>query len=281
MKKTIGFIDYYIGEWHANHYPQWVKDANEKLGTDYEVKYVWAEEDVSPVNGITTDQWCEKMGTEKCESIAELCEKSDVIMILAPTNPEKHLQYAKEALKCGKRTYIDKTFAPDLETAEEIFRVAKEYNAPFFSTSALRYADELEGFSGAKDIILTGGGSNFNEYAIHTVEMAVVLLKSPVEKVKVEALGDQRICRLVAKSGTEAAILYSAPFGFAVSGKTNEGKYVRCDITSKFFVNLIAEVIRFYESGNLPFDSQETLEAMRVRDALLKGEKSMGEWIEA
>ena len=26
--KTVGFIDYYLDEYHANNYPQWLKDAS-------------------------------------------------------------------------------------------------------------------------------------------------------------------------------------------------------------------------------------------------------------
>ena len=111
--KTIGFVDYYISEWHANNYPAWIKEAAEKLGVDYAVSYAWAEEYVSPVDKRNTDEWCRDFGVERCESIAELCEKSDFIIVLAPSNPEKHLAYASEVLKYGKRTYVDKTFAPD------------------------------------------------------------------------------------------------------------------------------------------------------------------------
>ena len=78
--KKIGFVDYYISEWHANNYPAWMQEANEKLGLDYQVAYAWAEEDISPVDGVSTDQWCEKTGVERCQTIAELCEKSDVIV---------------------------------------------------------------------------------------------------------------------------------------------------------------------------------------------------------
>ena len=28
----VGFIDYYLDEWHANNYPAWIKAAAEKLG---------------------------------------------------------------------------------------------------------------------------------------------------------------------------------------------------------------------------------------------------------
>ena len=109
MSKSIGFVDYYISEWHANNYPGWIKEASKVVGEDFEVKYAWAEKDVSLFDGVRTDEWCEKYGVERCATIAELCEKSDFICILAPSDPEKHLEYAREALKFGKYSYWDKS----------------------------------------------------------------------------------------------------------------------------------------------------------------------------
>ena len=54
--KTIGFVDYYISEWHANNYPIWFKEIAEKSGKDFVVKYAWAEQYVSPVDGRNTDE---------------------------------------------------------------------------------------------------------------------------------------------------------------------------------------------------------------------------------
>ena len=85
--KKIGFVDLYISEWHANNYPAWIKDAAEKLALPYEVAYAYAEQEVSPVDGRTTDEWCEAFGVKKCESIDELCEKSDVIIVSLPPIP--------------------------------------------------------------------------------------------------------------------------------------------------------------------------------------------------
>lgn len=277
--KRIGFIDYYISEWHANNYPAWIMDANKKLGFEYEVAFAWAEQDISPVDGVSTDEWCKKMGVTRCQTIAELCEKSDVILILAPSNPEKHLQYAREALPFGKRTYIDKTFAPDFETAEEIFKIAQENGTPFFSTSALRYAEELKELTGAKNLMFAGGGSNFEEYIIHTVEMAVVLLQDPAQQVKVESIGRQRICRMITENGAQAAILFAPPIGFSVTAENEKGESVHKEITSEFFLSLIVHILRFFEDGRLPFDAKQTLEVMRLRSGLLNAEKSDGQWI--
>ena len=111
--KKIGFIDCFLSNWHANNYPAWIRESCQERGLEYEVAYAWAEVEVSPRDNKTTDQWCAENNVTRCATIEEVCEKSDVLFILAPTNPEKHLEYAKIALKYGKRTYIDKTFAPN------------------------------------------------------------------------------------------------------------------------------------------------------------------------
>ena len=113
--KKIGFVDYYISEWHANNYPIWIKEECEKAGLDYAVAYAWAERDDSSFDGRNTDGWCKDFGAERCGSIDELCEKSDVVLVLAPSNPETHLRFAEKVLPYKKRTYIDKTFAPDYD----------------------------------------------------------------------------------------------------------------------------------------------------------------------
>jgi len=277
--KRIGFVDYYISEWHADNYPAWFEEANQKLGLDYKLSYAWAEADASPVNGETTDAWCARMGVERCQTIAELCEKSDVIVVLAPSNPEKHLQYAEAVLPYGKRTYIDKTFAPDLETAQKIFAIAAEHHTPFFSSSALRYADELKNFAGSNNIILTGTGRSLEEYGIHLVEMAVALLKDPAKGVMVERLGEQRICHIVSEKGSKAAIVYSPAMGYSVTAEKADGTLVHREITSAFFLNLIADMLNFFETGRASFDPEETLEVMRLRDGILKCDRTPGTWI--
>lgn len=277
--KTIGFVDLYIGEWHADNYPAWIGAANEKLGTDYRVGYVWAEQDVSPVTGETTDAWCRRMDAQRCDSLAELCEKSDVIMILAPSDPEKHLAYAEVVLPFGKRTYIDKTFAPDLATAKQIFRIAKAHGTPFFSTSALRFADELERFRGTEGLSVTAGGSDFEEYLIHPVEMAVKLLADPAEQAKVEVCGEKRVCHIITRQGKTAAITFSPALGYTVSGTDAAGERICAEVTSDYFAHLLTEILRFYESGELPFDPAQTLEVMRLRTLLLRAQKTPGVWV--
>ena len=130
--KKIGFVDYFIDEWHANNYPAWIEEASAKLGVDYKLSFAWAKID-EPRGVLTTDAWCEKFSAIHSASVKELCENSDCIVILAPSNPEEHLDLVKQTFPHarGKRVYIDKTFAPDLKTALEIFRLAEEYEKKY------------------------------------------------------------------------------------------------------------------------------------------------------
>mgnify|MGYP001851382533 FL=1 len=41
----------------------------------------------------------------------------------------------------------------------------------------------------------------------------------------------------------------------------------------------MADILRFYETGEVSFPQEQTFEAMRVRDAILKAAGREGEWI--
>lgn len=263
--KTIGFIDYYISEWHANNYPAWIASASERLGFDFKVAYAWAELNTSPLDNVTTDEWCAKIGAERCDSIAELCEKSDYVIILAPSDPEKHLAYAREALGCGKRTYIDKTFAPNYAEAAEIFRLGDEGGTEFFSTSALRYATELGQIDSPTSVVTTGGGSNLPEYIIHQVEMVVKKLGIGADSVVLNMEGDEAVCSIEYSDERSATMKYSRTNRFSISADGGETIAIRSD----FFAALIEDILRFFMGAPLPFERAETLEVMKIREAVI------------
>ena len=268
--KTIGFIDYYISEWHANHYPEWIREISEKTGREYTVKYAWAEMDVSPVDGRSTEEWCEAFQVELCESLKELCEKSDAIVILAPTNPETHLGYAEVALRYGKPTYIDKTFAPDLQTAQEIFALAKKYRTPVFSSSALRYATELGAIpKNAEKLTITAGGSNLAEYLVHPLEMAVKLMGVGSEWVHVDLEKNGARISIGYGEKREVKIHYAPENGYSISLEKKGAASLVTPVKSAFFNGLMEDMLRFFDEKKPSFSAEETLEVMRLRDAIL------------
>ena len=266
--KKIGFIDYFLNEWHADNYPKWIKAASEELGYDFQVAYAWAQEYVSPVDGKNTDQWCEEKGITRCQTVEELCEKSDYIVILAPSNPEKHLEYAKKVLPFGKPTYIDKTFAPNLSEAKEIFALSEKYNAPIFSTSALRYGDEIKDVS-AKSIITTGGGSNLPEYIIHQAEMVIKTLDAEPVSATAENLDGKYIISAEFEGGKKATMIYANPLPFTVCITKEDGGEFYSEMKSPFFKGLIADILNFFETGKPSFCPCQTLRVMALRDMAL------------
>lgn len=273
--KSIGFIDLYISEWHANNYPAWIKE----ITSDYEVKYIWAEEEISRVDGVTTDEWCEKYGTEKCGSIEELCEKSDAIIILAPSNPEKHLEYAKRVLPFKKPTYIDKPFAESKKAAKEIFDIANKFGTPFFSSSALRYAEELSSKAKCLSVATQGGGSNLPEYIIHQAEMVVKKMGVGAVKIKGEKLCDSQFTFTVGYAdGRMAGMHFAVGAAFTVTMTDEKGTECK-KIESAFFKFLIKDIIAFFNIKKPSFDINETLEANRLMTGAIKAANKPDKWI--
>lgn len=258
--KRIGFVDYFLSEWHAENYPAWIREAAENMNEAVDVCYAWAECDRAP-DGVTTDQWCAKHNIEKCTSLHELCEKSDYIVILAPDHAHKHIEYAKTVFPYGKRTYIDKTFAANLKEAKEIFALAEKYRCPITSTSALRYASETEGLQGATSVVTTGCGFSFDTYAVHQMEMIVKILGTDVREVSAVLSGRNNCLRIFFGEGKSALFCQSvgaaAPFTISADkgGETAEFRKVESD----YFRRFIAEMLEFFLHGKKMAEKAETL----------------------
>ena len=174
----LAFIDYYLDEWHANNYPQLIREAS---GGEMEVVLAYGMID-SPIGGRTTEQWCRDMGIPRAMTIEEAVDAADGIIVLSPDNCEMHEELSQLPLRSGKPTYIDKTFAPDYATAKRIFDLAEAHGTPCYSTSALRYADEYRDLPEA-DAVATWGPNGFETYAIHQLEPIMMLIKAQPKKV--------------------------------------------------------------------------------------------------
>ena len=267
--KKIGIIDFYIDEWHSNTYLGLFERASAELGVDYKVAYAWAELDRFE-NRRTTEQWCKENQIEQCKTIEELCEKSDNILILAPANPEKHLEYARVALRYGKSTYIDKTFTENLDSAKRIYEIANEYGTKIFSTSALRYAKELSELENVQSLVVCGGGRSLEEYIVHQLEMTVKLMGCQARSVRVYDREAQTTA-VVDFGGKYATLNYSRSGRFIVDalvcGEQNS-RYLPI-VDGEYFYVLIRTILEFFVSESVPFNSAETMAVIALRDAIL------------
>ena len=80
-------------------------------------------------------------GVEITSSIADLLEKVDCVL-LETNDGRLHLEQAVEVFKSGKICYIDKPVGATLGDAIAIYEMAEKYNAPVFSSSALRFTPQ-------------------------------------------------------------------------------------------------------------------------------------------
>lgn len=264
--KTIGIIDYYVSEWHAYKYTSILENACKTVGEDFKFAYAYGTLELSPYDNKTTAEWCSEHGVTCCNSIDEVCEKSDYLMILAPSNPETHLELARATLKHGKRTYIDKTFAPDYATAKEIYDIADSYGAKIFSSSALRYAAELDGLCAKKSIAVEGGGSNLPEYIIHQAEMLIKLTGCEHSAISAVRDGEKYVISVDFPTSVSATMTYAPSLSYAAS--VDGGEMVA--MKSSFFDALIADVLRFYLTGEPSFKREETLAVAKLREDAIK-----------
>ena len=181
-----------------------------------------------------------------------------------------HLGYAEVALKYGKNTYIDKTFTPDYESAKKIFDIAKKYGTRFFSTSALRFADELTPYAEkAKSVSITGGGSNPEEYIVHQIEMLVKLVGLGADGVVAKKTEKGYDATVSYPDGRIGKLSYAPEYPFVAEIAT-ESEECTININSPFLDNLLADILRFLGSGEYSFDTAQTLEVMKIREDFVK-----------
>src|SRR5262249_1417760 len=116
---------------HANVYLDLLRGDLRDRG--FEVAGVWA------TDSAAAHAWSRAKSVPHFDDPRQLDEVVDAYMILAPSNPESHLGLCETFFPFGKPTYVDKTFAPDVQTAHRLFALADAHPVPIQTSSALRY----------------------------------------------------------------------------------------------------------------------------------------------
>ncbi len=89
-----------------------------------------------------TNQLRDTYGVEIVDTIEELCQKVDGIL-LESVDGRPHLKQAIPVIKARKPMFVDKPMAGNLADVIEIFRLAKQNNVPCWSSSSLRYSPAI------------------------------------------------------------------------------------------------------------------------------------------
>ncbi len=276
--KKIGFIDYYLNEWHADNYPKWLKTLSEG---EYEVAYAYGEIDCPFDGSLTNAQWCEKQGVELVSDIHELVEKSDCLVVLAPDNCEKHLALALPAVASGKPVYVDKTFANSKAEAEEIFATAQKSGSPCFSASAFRCSQKL-GAVKTEDIngVVAFGHLEPVNYLVHQIEPIVALMGRDVVSVMYTGCEARPAWQLRFADGRSASInmMQNEWKHYFVINHQDKNETIALD--DDVFTNLMKAILEMFQTGKEFVAKEDTIAIMAIREKCLQAMDKPFEWLD-
>ncbi|MDP1813060.1 MAG: Gfo/Idh/MocA family oxidoreductase [Leadbetterella sp.] len=226
------------------------------------------------------------MGVEIVNSIAELLEKVDVVL-LETNDGRRHLEQALQVFKSGKRTFIDKPIAASLKDAKAIFKAAEMSNVPIFSSSSLRFAKGMaeikNGSLGKVKGADTYSPMKFEKthpdlfwYGIHGVEMLFTVMGTGCKSVQRTIDENQEVFIAKWKDGRIGT------FRGIKNGKQDYGGTAYGDkgISTLGPYNgydpLLIEIINFFETGISPVNKVETLEICAFMEAADLSKKRNG-----
>lgn len=230
------------------------------------------------IPGYTED--VKKLGVEIVNSISELLEKVDFIL-LETNDGRLHLEQAVQVMKSGKRLFIDKPVAASLVHAIAIFKLSEKYKVPLFSSSSLRY------IPGAKEIAEGSigrvlGADTYSPatlekthpdlfwYGIHGVETLFTVMGTGCKTVRrtftentdfVVGLWDDK--RIGTFRGIRSGKSDYGGIVFGEKGITVLGKY-------SGYNGLLVEIVNFFNTGIPPVKPEETIEIFAFMDAAEK-----------
>jgi predicted dehydrogenase len=274
---------------HVIAFTRYINDPKNKTGCRVVAGYPGGSPDF-PASANRVDKFTEelrdKFGLEIVDSIEELCDKVDGIL-LESVDGRPHLEQARIAMESGKPLFVDKPVADDLADVIELFRLAKEKNVPCWSSSAMRFG---EGVADARNNEKLGqivscdvfGSSSWAEqhpslylYGIHAVEPLFTVMGTGCESVRRIKTDEVDLVVGVWKGSRIGT------FRDLRGGKTDfqtiiYGKNSMVTCKSSGYAPLLVEIVKFFKTGKPPVSPQETIEIYAFMSAADESEAQGG-----
>jgi hypothetical protein len=228
------------------------------------------------------------MGVEICDSIPQLCEKVDLVLVLS-IDGRPHVEQALPVFKAGKPLFVDKPVAASLAEVVRLFDLAEQYQVPCFSNSSLRYSPGIAAarndpkFGGvlgcdaySSNVSILPGHPDLFYYGIHGCEILFTIMGP----------GCQTVTRVMSETADLAAGVWEdgrlgtfrgilkgrAGFGATVFGQ----ECVRPAGEFEGYEPLLVEIARFFRTGRAPISVEETLEIYAFLEAADESKRQGG-----
>ena len=265
--------------WHARSFSEMLNGYDEDLAREHNFPLYKSKLEGARVTHIwDTDR-------EAAELIAKICGIDKVVenmeemigeidgVIIADDTTMKHQRRAIPFLKAGLPTFVDKPLSPSIEEAEEIINLAKEYNAPFMSCSALRYAKEVEEFLAKKEEIgeiLTGNSICSGDlifYGIHAMEQLYVCIGPGIRSVQNVGEEGRDIVIITKEDGRKFVLTVYKEISYLFQMNlygTKGWREIRVEDSDYFYSNMLKAFLKMVETKEPPFPPEETLEIIKT-----------------
>lgn len=227
------------------------------------------------------------MGIEIVDSIDELVTKVDVVL-LESVDGRPHLEQVKPVLAAGKPVFIDKPVAGSLADALEIYRLAKEYDVPCFSSSSLRFSPGILGMRDNDQVGDVLGCVAFGPcslephhpdlywYGVHGVETLFTIMGTGCVSVSRTQTEDYDLVtgvwsdgRIGTFRGLRAGKKDYGALVFGSKGIVRSGGY-------SGYQPLVEEICRFFKTGEVPVSAEETIEMFAFMEAADESKRQGG-----
>jgi hypothetical protein len=196
-------------------------------------------------------------------------------VLLESLDGRPKLEQVKPVLKARKPVFLDKPMAGSLRDVLEIFRLAKRAKVPVFSSSGLRFAKDTQavrqGSIGKVEYAETYGPCEIEPhhpdlywYGVHGVESLFTIMGAGCETVQRGKTADGKIEVIATwKGGHKGVFREDNRFhGLAkgAKGETGAGSF-------DGYAPLVAEIMKFFQTGVAPVKPEETIEIFAFMEA--------------
>jgi predicted dehydrogenase len=230
----------------------------------------------SRVDGFTKTA-VEKFGVKMYDSIEELAQNVDAILILS-VDGRPHLDQFRRTLAAKKPVFIDKPLAGSLKDGLEIARLSKEHQVPVFSSSSLRYTSDSPALQKEKvgDIAsaFSFGPAEYEPhhpdlywYGIHAVEALYSVLGPGCEKVVRTHTKNTDVVTGVWSDGRVGTMQgnRSGRAGYGVTLIGSKGAVKGGEKHS--YKPLVEDYVKFFQTGIAPVPIETTIEILAFMEA--------------
>lgn len=279
----VGFIDHHLRNYHADVFLSLLRGG---VGRG-RVEVVGAFE-TDPAPG---GDWCADNSVPRLASAAEVVAASDAIIVLAPDNIATHRELGRRAYESGKPVFVDKYLSTSLADARAIAQLCEAHGTPLMSSSALRFAVEVEEVAGKlatpPETVFARGFGAWRGYGVHTIAPAIRLFGHKVARLIDTGMGSFRMVTLDDGTGRRATIEVrdaenrqeASPWQV---GALSGGRYEFATVTkfAEFYENLMTAVVRFFETGQSPVPLAEQLVTCAVEEQAGASLAAGGAWVD-